>query len=194
MAARRVPRPVPSRSRDESRALPPFERVVERYGPALLRFCAARVGAERAEDCFQETMLAALRAYRELRDAGALRGWLFSIAARKAVDAHRARGRAPQAVADVELLAAAAAPALREPALWARVRSLPPKQREAVTLRYLADLSHEEIAAAMGTSGAAARRNVFEGLRRLRAELGDARAARATGRSHVRGARAVRRT
>jgi DNA-directed RNA polymerase specialized sigma24 family protein len=37
-----------------------------------------------------------------------------------------------------------------------------------VTLRYLADLSHREIAEVMETSEDAARRNVFEGLRRLR--------------------------
>jgi DNA-directed RNA polymerase specialized sigma24 family protein len=37
-----------------------------------------------------------------------------------------------------------------------------------VTLRYLADLSHREVAEVMGTSEDAARRNVFEGLRRLR--------------------------
>lgn len=151
--------------------LPPFERVVERHGPALLRFCAAQLGPERADDCFQETMLAALRAYRELRDPAAIRSWLFSIAARKAVDSHRARARAPQAAEDLEALAAAREPAYRDDALWARVRRLPEKQRQAVALRYLADLSHKEIAAIMGTSDAAARRNVFEGLARLRREL-----------------------
>jgi len=57
-------------------ALPPFERVVDQHGPAVLRFCAARVSPERAEDCFQETMLAALRAYDALRDPEAVAGWL----------------------------------------------------------------------------------------------------------------------
>ncbi len=52
--------------------------------------------------------------------------------------------------------------------IWRLVRSLPGKQRSAVTLRYLADLSHREIAEVMETSEDAARRNVFEGLRRLR--------------------------
>jgi DNA-directed RNA polymerase specialized sigma24 family protein len=138
----------------------------------LLRFCAAQVGRERAEDCFQEAMLAALRAYGEVRDAGAVRAWLVSSAARKAVDAHRARARAPEPVADLEPLGTAVPPAPREPALWARVRRLPGKQREAVALRYLAGLSHREVAAVMETSEAAARRNVFEGLTRLRREIG----------------------
>jgi RNA polymerase sigma factor (sigma-70 family) len=152
--------------------LPPFERVVKLHGPDLLRFCAAQAGAERADDCFQETMLAALRAYAGVRDPAAIRAWLFSIALRKAIDLHRGRARAPAAALDPEALAAAREPAPRDAALWARVRSLPEKQRHAVALRYLADLSHKEIARVMETSEAAARRNVFEGLARLRRELG----------------------
>ena len=59
------------------------------------------VGREGAEDAFQETFLAALRAYPGLRDARNLRGWLVTIAHRKAIDHHRARGRAPVPVAAV---------------------------------------------------------------------------------------------
>ena len=147
---------------------PPFDRVVSEHGPALLRFCAAQVGAERAEDCLQETLLAALRAYGELRDAGALRAWLFSIAARKAIDMHRAHARTPQPTEVVETSAVAADAPPRDETLWDHVRALPDKQRHAVTLRYRADLTHAEIARVMETSEPAARRNVFEGLARLR--------------------------
>jgi RNA polymerase sigma factor (sigma-70 family) len=159
--------PHPTRTRRSGP--PPFERVIELHGPALLRFCVAQVGPQRAEDCFQEAMLAALRAYGTLRDAGAVRPWLFAIAARKAVDAHRAAAAAARPVADLESVGGSAVdgePA--DAALWARVGALPDKQRHAVALRYLADLSHAEIAEAMGISEPAARRNVFEGLRSLR--------------------------
>jgi RNA polymerase sigma factor (sigma-70 family) len=158
--ARRTPAP-----------LPPFERIVEVHGPAVLRFCAAQAGPARAEDCFQETMLAALRAYDQVRDAAAVRSWLFSIAARKAVDEHRARTRAPEPVADLEQIAGSEQPPADDDGIWRLVRSLPAKQRSAVALRYLADLSHAEIGEVMGTSEPAARRNVFEGLARLRAQL-----------------------
>lgn len=161
--------PSPTVTRRASSApVPPFERVVADYGPAVLRFCAAQVGPARAEDCFQETMLAALRAYGQLRDPKALRPWLFAIAARKAVDAHRAHVRIPEPTEHVDTLAGAAEPAPVEDPLWERVRALPTKQRHAVTLRYRADLTHREIAQVMDTSEPAARRNVFEGLRRLR--------------------------
>ncbi|HEY3435582.1 MAG TPA: sigma factor, partial [Solirubrobacterales bacterium] len=53
------------------------------------------VGRDGAEDCFQETFLAALRAYPQLDDARNLRGWLLTIAHRKAIDFHRAKGRRP---------------------------------------------------------------------------------------------------
>ena len=154
---------------EPTRHLPPFEQVIEEHGQAVLRFCAAQAGAQRAEDVFQETMLAALRAYDELRDAGAIRAWLFAIAARKAVDAHRRRAREPEPVADLDPPAAASGDiAVRDDALWRRVRALPDKQRQAVALRYVADLSHREIAEVMETSEAAARRNVFEGLEQMR--------------------------
>ena len=148
--------------------LPPFEEVIELHGSAVLRFCVAQTGSERGEDVFQETMLAALRAYDEVRDPAAIGAWLFSIAARKAVDSHRGRARAPEPVADPEPPPVDDGPVLRDDGIWQLVRSLPGKQRTAVTLRYLADLSHREIAEVMQTSEDAARRNVFEGLRRLR--------------------------
>ena len=59
------------------------------------------VGRDGAEDCFQETFLSALRAYPKLDDASNLRGWLLTIAHRKAIDHHRARGRNPVPVAEV---------------------------------------------------------------------------------------------
>jgi RNA polymerase sigma factor (sigma-70 family) len=152
-------------------SLPPFERVVERHGAALLRFCTAEAGPERADDVFQETLLAALRAYATLREPRAIRAWLFSIAARKAIDLHRERVRAPEPAPDLDALGAAEDASEPDPALWSRVRALPPKQRHAVTLRYQADLSHREIARVLGISEAAARRNVFEALARLREEL-----------------------
>ncbi len=157
-------------TRSKVTSLPSFERVVEQHGPALLRYCAAQVGRARAEDCFQESMLAALRAYRDVRDADAIRPWLFAIAARKAIDVHRAAARAPEIADDgAQVLSHDAEPA--DDSLRSRIRMLPEKQRQAVTLRYFGGLSHREIAAVMETSEDAARRNVFEALRRLRQEL-----------------------
>ena len=58
----------------------------------------------------------------------------------------------------------------RDDELWARVRELPTKQRTAIALRFVADAAYAEISSVMGTSEEAARRNVHEGLKRLRME------------------------
>jgi DNA-directed RNA polymerase specialized sigma24 family protein len=54
--------------------------------------------------------------------------------------------------------------------VWRHVRALPAKQRTALALRYVADAAYAEISAVMGTTEEAARRNVHEGLKRLRTE------------------------
>jgi RNA polymerase sigma factor (sigma-70 family) len=154
--------------RTSSKSLPPFEQLIELHGVAVLRFCVARAGAEHAEDCFQETMLAALRAYDQVQEPDAILGWLFSIAARKTIDLRRTRGRAPTPIEHLEPLMPAGNDSPRDHGMWELVRALPPKQRQAVTLRYLGDLTNQEIAEVMQTSVEAVRRSVFEGLKRLR--------------------------
>ncbi|MGB7684915.1 MAG: sigma-70 family RNA polymerase sigma factor [Solirubrobacterales bacterium] len=158
--------------------LPPFQALIDRHAADVMAVLRGAVGRDGAEDCFQETFLSALRAYPKLKDDGNLRGWLITIAHRKAIDHHRARGRRPLPVADVGELPASGSGAAFEPALdggddgvWAAVGALPPKQRAAVTLRYASDLPHAEIGAALGCSPEAARRSLHEGIKRLRKEL-----------------------
>lgn len=151
--------------------LPPFESLIELHARGLLRFCVARLGADRGEDAFQETLLAALRAYPDLRDPAAAGGWLFAIADRKIIDAARAGARQPAGGDAIDEVAEPWHDSAPAGSLWNDVAELPAKQREAVALRYVADLSHGEIAAAMGISEAAARRNVHEGLKRLRGSV-----------------------
>jgi RNA polymerase sigma factor (sigma-70 family) len=149
----------------------PFEELIEEHGRAILRFCAGRVGPERAEDCFQETMLAALAAYGEVREERSVRAWLFTIANRKAIDLYRSSDRVP-APTDRTGSETSPRPEFQPGSgdVWAVVDGLPEKQATAVHLRYRAGLSHREVGTVMEISEEAARRNVFEGLKRLRAE------------------------
>jgi RNA polymerase sigma factor (sigma-70 family) len=162
-------------------ALPPFQAVLDEHADTVMAVLRGAVGRTDAEDCFQETFLAALRAYPKLEDSRNLRGWLLTIAHRKAIDHHRANGRRPLPVAEAGELAAARNGVAELPGegfaelpgegIWASVADLPPKQRAAVALRYACDLPHAEIAAALGCSPAAARRSLHEGIKRLRKEL-----------------------
>ena len=153
-------------------SLPPFQTLIDQHRDEVYRLALSSVGPVDADDCFQETLLAALRAYPALRDASNLRGWLLTIAHRKAMDHHRARGRAPIPVGDVRDIdnGVAPAPAVEEAEIWAAVRDLPPKQSLAVAHRFVNDLAYRDIGRLMGTTEAAARRSVHEGLKRLKEE------------------------
>ncbi len=153
-----------------SEPLPPFQRFLDEHREAVWRLLVSIVGPHDADDCFQETFISALRAYPRLRRDSNLRAWVLTIAHRKALDVHRARKRRALPVAEPEVLeptAAAAQPA-RDEALWEAVGALPPRQRSAVVLRYVGDLPHRDIAAAIGCSEEAARRSLHEGLAKLR--------------------------
>ncbi len=150
--------------------MPPFQTLLDRHADEVLGVLRGAVGRDGAEDCFQETFLAAMRAYPKLRHGENLRAWLLTIARRKAVDHHRANGRRPLPVGEVEEVAVAA-PEPIDDGVWAAVAALPPKQRAAVTLRFSFDLPHAEIAEALGCSPEAARRSLHEGMKRLRKEL-----------------------
>jgi RNA polymerase sigma factor (sigma-70 family) len=153
--------------------LPPFQQLLENYGRDVHRFLTATVGFTDADDCYQETWIAALRAYPRLRDASNLRGWILTVAHRKAIDHVRSRRRRAIPVAEVPERTAGrtSEPLLDGQAeLWAYVRELPPKQRAAVALRFVTDAGYDEISTVMGTTQEAARRNVHEGLKRLRLE------------------------
>jgi RNA polymerase sigma factor, sigma-70 family len=150
-------------------SLPPFESVVAEHGEVVLRVCRAVLGPHDAEDAWSETFLAALRAYPRLRPDSDVRAWLITIAHRKAIDGYRAQRRAPL---PVERLAhepaVAAVDEIPDAALLGAVDRLPPKQRQVVAYRYLADLSYPEIAAIVGGSEAAARRSAADGIATLR--------------------------
>jgi DNA-directed RNA polymerase specialized sigma24 family protein len=159
--------------------LPPFQRFLDAHRDDVLRFLVASLGRHDAEDAFQETFISALRAYERLRPGSNLRAWVLTIAHRKALDVHRARKRHPLPVAEVDHGAAplAGATVAGEPGAsgdhWDRVRALAPRQRAVLTLRYAADLTHAEIALALGCSEAAARRAAADGLKNLRRKVSD---------------------
>ena len=149
--------------------LPPFQALLDEHRDDVYRFLVASLGRDEADDCFQETFISALRAYPRLRDASNLRSWLFTIALRKAIDAHRARARRAVPVEEVPEQADAGGLGLNgEPVLWRAVRGLPTKQRAAVLHRYVNDLAYADIGRVMGCSEDAARRSVHEGLKKLR--------------------------
>ena len=163
-----------------ARGIPPFQSFLEAHGPVVYRFLRALVGPNEVDDCFQETFLAALRAYPNLKSSENLRGWILTIAGRKAIDASRSKRRRPLPVPDVvqfELEASNGQYAFidTDEPLWKAVRALPDRQRVALVHRVLLDRSYTELAAVMGSSVQTARANVYQALKSLREATFDER-------------------
>jgi RNA polymerase sigma factor (sigma-70 family) len=150
------------------RPIPPFQDLLDAHRTAVYRFCRAAVGPGEADDLFQETFLAALRAYPRLRDGEHLDRWLLRIASRKAIDHHRARGRRAIPSDDLAERPARDVADERDDELWSAVSALPPRQRVGVVHRHVMDRPYAEIAEMMDTTEQAVRANVYQGLKRLR--------------------------
>jgi RNA polymerase sigma factor (sigma-70 family) len=149
--------------------LEPFEAVVRRHGPTVLRVCRAVVGPDAADDAWSETFVAALRAYPALPPDSAVEAWLVTIARRKAVDQLRAAARRAVPVAELpEVSSATGLPGERDGELWAALAALPEKQRQTVAYHHLAGLPYAEIAALVGGTPEAARRAAADGIAALR--------------------------
>jgi RNA polymerase sigma factor (sigma-70 family) len=149
--------------------LEPFEAVVRRHGPTVLRVCRAVVGPDAADDAWSETFLAALRAYPALPPDSNVEAWLVTIARRKAVDQLRAAARRAVPVAELpEVPSGTGLPGEGDGELWAALATLPEKQRQTVAYHHLAGLPYAEIAALVGGTAEAARRAAADGVAALR--------------------------
>ncbi len=147
-------------------ALPPFSLFLEENRALVYRYLVGMVGPDGADDCFQETFIAALRAYPRLRPDSNLRAWVLRIASRKAIDHARGARRKPIPVAEVPDGPAPVDDGHGD--LWEAVAALPPLQRAAVVQRYALDLPYAEVGQALGCSEEAARANAYEGRKKLR--------------------------
>lgn len=141
---------------------------LRRYG-AFRRAMAAIVGNEEiARDVVQEAFARALRKRKSFRGEGSLEGWVWRIAVRTAFEMRR-NGR------EVELEDALARVGLpkpeRDPALAEAIRRLSPRRRLIVFLRYFADLSYADIAAATGVAEGTVAASLAQARRELQAVL-----------------------
>ncbi len=146
--------------------IPTFERFYEEHRSEVLRLLRRRLGADRAEDAFQETFLRALRAYGRLDHGEHLRAWVLTIAQNVALDTLR---RTRPTTELVETGTDDQAPAYAE--LAELTDGLGAKERAAVVLRYGYDLSYDQIASVLGSSPDAARQAASTGVRRIRRRL-----------------------
>jgi RNA polymerase sigma factor (sigma-70 family) len=153
-----------------------FEEIVRRYRRPLDRFAAGIVGG-RSEDVTQDSFRKALEALRHGDSEVELRPWLYRIVRNTALNDLRDRPPAAAQLAEDLVGGARSAAAEAEEraevaALTARMRALPENQRAALVMRELEGMSHEEIAAALGISGGAARQAIARARTTVRSGFG----------------------
>ena len=141
----------------------------------LGRLCMALLGAQAdADEAVQETLLRAHRAMASYRGEGSIKAWLCGIA--RHVCAHtletRRKSRELLEVVPTDGEARDTFEARRKArVLRDALEKLKPSEREAIVLRFVADLSHREIAVACGLDEAAARKRISRALERMRSVL-----------------------
>ena len=148
--------------------------LVERHRTALVRMGGLCLGdASRAEDAAQETFFKAYRALDSFRGECDEKTWLMRIAINTCRDMRRSRWtRHVDRRVTPEMLPEASAPFdERDEELTLALMRLPPKQREAVLLRYYQRMSLAQTAQAMGVTVSTVSRQLGRALRSLRGIL-----------------------
>ena len=162
-----------------------FDRLVTMHHPALIYYVRTLVGGDRAgasgsaEDAVQEVWLAAHRQLGRLKEVAAFKSWLYRIARNKALDARRARRMEPlnggaetfDPIAAGDAAGGADGPDFSpEDAAGVHegLRQLTLEHREVLTLRFLEDMSHADIAAVTGADVGTVKSRIFYAKQSLR--------------------------
>lgn len=155
-----------------------------RYAPLVFHLAAQSLGRAGAEEIVQDVFLAVWRKAETFDPArGTFRPWVLRIAHLRVLNELRRRGRRPRLEPDAEGLLLGAVPepgpgpdeqawrAHRRAIVRAAVESLPPPQRQALSLAFLEDLTHEQIADFLELPLGTAKARIRAGLQSLRGRL-----------------------
>ncbi len=143
------------------------ELMTRHYGPALHVAETRIFDSESAADAVQEAFVRVVRKRRHY-DGRRFAPWFYTILRNICTDIIRKEMRRKNKMEAFRAEVPEAAPAVRRDEFDALIASLPPRDREALTLRYAADLSFAEIAPLLDCSEDAAKKRVQRALARLR--------------------------
>jgi RNA polymerase sigma-70 factor (ECF subfamily) len=160
--------------------------LVERFSPRLRYFLRKLLGPERhrgrslqgdnAEDVLQDVWLDVVRGLARLADPQALVAWLYRIARDRAFGRLRKARRIELALDEQQVIDPASVDeedfsAEDAARIHAALDELPPEQREVLVLRFLEEMSYEEIARVVGCQLGTVRSRIFYGKQTLRKAL-----------------------
>lgn len=140
------------------------------HGPLVRALLVVTGDAELASDVVAEAFSRAYEKWERVRALGNPTGWVYRVA----INLLRRRWRRsglerrwllrvgrPGSTVEVEAV----------PELWTAIAGLPRRQREAIALRYVADLSERQVAEVMGIAEGTASATLAAARRRLATEL-----------------------
>ena len=147
-----------------------FAELYRRFVRVVHGILVARAGPEDAEDLTQEVFALVHRGLAGVREAGALPGWICTVARNVATDHLRRRKRGTPLAELTDVPAAPATDGGRElkERVLARIRELPDAYRETLVMRLVEGLSGPEIAARTGLTPGSVRVNLTRGMALLR--------------------------
>jgi len=150
-----------------------------RYAPIVFHMALQSLDPGTAEEIVQDVFLSVWRKSQTF-DAkkGSFRPWLLQIAHFRILNELRTRSRRPRADADADLLSEMKDPhdgpaeetwqSYRKEAVRAAVNRLPPAQRQALSLAFFDDLSHDQVAVALNLPVGTVKTRIRTGMRKLR--------------------------
>jgi RNA polymerase sigma-70 factor (ECF subfamily) len=151
-----------------------FIALAEREQEALRGFLLALCCGNKsdADDLAQDALVKAYVSSAGYQDKGHFRSWLFKIAHNTFLN-HKACYRTMESIDEARTLASttAADDSFEHQALYLALRTLPPKERSAITLFYLSGYSIKEIASITATSEDAVKKQLSRGRDKLKEKL-----------------------
>ena len=153
---------------------PTFEEYAASAWPSLYRYAYLLAGNHAdAEDIAQQTLMKAYRSWSRVERSDSPAAYLRQILTNTYLSQRRPKARHLELLTDVppETGHLAGIGPEDRMALWPHVKSLPPRQRAVIVLRYYEDLSEQEIADVLGCSRGNVKSTAHHALKSLRAVL-----------------------
>ncbi len=151
-----------------------FTEFVHAVWPGLYRTAYLMLGEHQlAEDLVQTALAKTFASWRKVREPAAAPGYARVVLANTAASWFRRRSWRNEHPTEVLPEGAAEHDPTDRPAVVDALRTLPPRQRAVVVLRYYDDLSVREVAQALGISEGTVKSQTSGALARLRMQLGD---------------------
>jgi len=154
---------------------PTFEELAAVAWPGLYRYAYLLAGNHAdAEDLAQQTLLKAYSSWSRVAGSDAPTAYLRRMLTNTFLSTKRPKSRRLEVLTDAPPDAGHTPVGGTEErmTLWPHVKSLPPRQRAVVVLRYYEDLSEQEIANVLGCSTGNVKATAHHALKSLRATLG----------------------